>query len=226
MRSAHPAGKKKARAFWKNVYDHIIYVFAWVTGWPLALLCFRTKRVYQPGAPRRLPPGSILTCNHVCFKDPLTLLCVFFPRRIRFLCSTAVMEEMPFLRWALPKMGCIEIDKDNFDISCIFSLVEIIRKKGVVGIFPEGALHGEEVPAPFKEGTAMIAIKTGAPVIPVYMKPAQKWYQRRLVVVGAPMQAEKKGPLPTRGYVKEFSEKMFGKTMELQQVAEQMESGK
>ena len=51
-------------------------------------------------------------------------------------------------------------------------------------IFPEGTRHAEIGEG--KTGAAMLAIRTGVPILPVYITPERKLFQRTKVYIGEP----------------------------------------
>lgn len=182
-------GEKPGKAKKKSIFDLKWWFldFAKVTGWLSFVLFFRTKRYLLPGASRRIKGRAIIICNHSSYLEPLIMVETFFLRRLRFVVSTQVAKRYPVLDWLLPRVGCIGIDKSNFSMSSITEMTDAVSGGGVLGIFPEGTLHREGGLAPFKCGVIMIALKTGAPIIPIYIKPDKNLFHRRRMVIGAPI---------------------------------------
>jgi 1-acyl-sn-glycerol-3-phosphate acyltransferase len=66
---------------------------------------------------------------------------------------------------------------------------EIILQKGNIVIYPEGKIAVDHDIAPFHSGAAVLATETGTPVIPVSLRPGErKFFRKELIVnIGEPM---------------------------------------
>ncbi len=69
------------------------------------------------------------------------------------------------------RMGGQLIDRNDVrsQLSSINTLIESLKNKEDVFIFPEGTRSGEKEMLPFKSGTFKIAIKSKAPIVPVVL---------------------------------------------------------
>jgi 1-acyl-sn-glycerol-3-phosphate acyltransferase len=86
------------------------------------------------------------------------------PRPIHFLVKKQAFVGPldPFLR----AIGQIEIDRDSVDRTAIANALGVLRRGGVLGIFPEGT-RGVGDFAELRAGLAYFAVRSGAPVVPV-----------------------------------------------------------
>ena len=75
------------------------------------------------------------------------------------------------------------MDRGGHDFGFVARSEEILRRGGVVEIFPESRLprEGEARPLPFKPSAAYLALSSGVPVIPVFTN--GRYFRRRLAVV-------------------------------------------
>ena len=69
-------------------------------------------------------------------------------------------------------------------IRVITEMTERVKNKENFLIFPEGTRHAEIGEG--KTGAAMLAIRTGVPILPVYITPERKLFQRTKVYIGEP----------------------------------------
>ncbi len=110
--------------------------------------------------------GAIIAGNHPSILDGILLLIVS-PRPVRFL----VAEELfyhPFLRWAFEGMGCMPVYRtrtNNGD--ALRAAVAALASGEVIGLFPEGTTSDEGRMRTVRRGVGLLALKTGAPVIPM-----------------------------------------------------------
>ena len=58
---------------------------------------------------------------------------------------------------------------------------------GVLGIFPEGTRHKEGIMEHVESGVALIALRSGVPMIPLYIGGKPRLFRRLDVRVGAPI---------------------------------------
>ena len=112
----------------------------------------------------------------------------FWRRTLRYQMAELLFRRR-VLKHFLRAMGGIFVDRDAYDFSFVRRSLEILERKGVVGIFPEARLpvEGEERPLPFKTSAAYIALESGAPVIPVYTNGSYFRKQRAEVIIGKPV---------------------------------------
>ncbi len=107
----------------------------------------------------------IIVSNHQSLLDPL-LLMAYIPRRITFL-AAAYLFRIPVLNILLPVAGAIPIKCEKGDFASFKRVLRILEGGGVVAIFPEGGVSSDGRLRPFKPGWAYLALKSGAPVLPV-----------------------------------------------------------
>ena len=74
------------------------------------------------------------------------------------------------------------------DLGAIKTALQVLDDGKTMGIFPEGKrnLTGNGVIAPFQHGAAMIALRSGAPVLPIYISPVRP-FRRTYIVAGKPI---------------------------------------
>lgn len=163
-----------------------------ITAWPVQALCFRTKVCYEDRAvqDRHIRGSAIVISNHTSVYDYAVYLFVFFFRTLRFQMAEVLFSKQP-LGLFLRAMGGIRVDRDAFDFSFVAKSEQILRRGGVVGIFPESRLPkpDEARPLPFRPSAAYLALSSGAPVIPVYTNGSYFRRSRARVIIGKPVDA-------------------------------------
>ena len=170
-----------------------IQAFTRFTGWPIQAICFRTKVHYEDRSvqSRRIKGSAIIVSNHTSVYDFAVMLFTFPFRTLRYLMAEVLFKKKG-LRGFLRALGGVMVDRDSYDFAFLEKCNEILAKKGVVGIFPEGRLprEGEERPLPFAPSAAYLAIMSGAPVIPVYTDGCYFKKKRAHVIIGKPIDVQ------------------------------------
>lgn len=148
------------------------------------LLFLRTKVIYKDKKPNM--KGSLLiSANHKGYLDPLIVHTAFKSRRLHCL-ATKDLFKNKFWKTFFTLMNCIETDKANFNLSSFHTIIERLERGCAVVVFPEGQINSDDQKdvLPFKAGISLMAYKGNAPIIPAYIIPREKWYQRQRVIIG------------------------------------------
>ncbi len=136
---------------------------------------------------KKLPKkqGYILCVNHTTMIDA-PLLDVKLGKRIRFLGKKELCKTK-FSTWAHTKvLGTIPVDRGNADIAAVRNVLGVLKKGGIVGIFPEGTRNKSENTEELQElksGAIMFASKAGVPIVPIiYVKKPRPFCFNKLIV--------------------------------------------
>ncbi len=116
--------------------------------------------------PSRVPDSgpAILVANHHSGPDPLFLVATN-RRLISFMIASEYYQAWA-LRWLYERAGCVPVHRGRPTVSSLRGMLDRLEAGRVVGMFPEGGIHrpGQRIRA--KPGAALMALETGAPVIP------------------------------------------------------------
>lgn len=107
----------------------------------------------------------IVVGNHFSFIDP-TAFVRFAPWPIEFV-GGAVMPHAPIWTRIIPMLwGYHKLYRGTGATGALRAAEAILKRGGVLGIFPEAG-NWAEVLRPARPGTAYLAVRTGAPILPV-----------------------------------------------------------
>jgi 1-acyl-sn-glycerol-3-phosphate acyltransferase len=90
------------------------------------------------------------------------------PVEIRFLAKRSLFSA-PFIGYHLRRAGHLPVEREDVraSLKTMGEAAQMVRDRGIsVLIFPEGGRSPQEM-REFREGAAYIAIKAGAPVVPI-----------------------------------------------------------
>ena len=109
----------------------------------------------------------ILAANHRRYADPV-LVCMAVPRRIQWMGKKELFTP-PFDRFFY-FIGTFPVDRTGGGRAALRSALSYLKDGWTLGIFPEGTRRKEYDPDdPPKGGVAMLAARSGAPIIPVFV---------------------------------------------------------
>ena len=121
----------------------------------------------------------VFVCNHRSYYDiPLLLAGLDKPHGIL---AKEELEKIPLLNRWMKLLGCVFVQRDDVraSVRALNDATAIVEGGKSFVIFPEGTRYkGEEGGAgEFKAGAFRIAVKTGAPVVPVAMTGARALFE-------------------------------------------------
>ena len=137
--------------------------------WTIKTLAWPVTRVYvrlrvQGLGNVPMEGACIVVANHVSYVDPVVLGSAF-PRRITFMISEPLYRLLR-LRWFYYLMGAVPVASDDPGPASLKATLKTLKSGGVVGIFPEGQRMPNASLGEAKSGAALLAARSGAPVIP------------------------------------------------------------
>ena len=114
----------------------------------------------------------ILASNHLSNMDPMLIgLCC--RRRISYLAKEELFENK-ILSWLLYRVGAFPVKRDSADIGAIKESMKRLKKGCPIVIFPEGTRQPAAGKSDVHSGISLIAVKSGVPVVPVFLKDSDK----------------------------------------------------
>ena len=161
----------------------MLYLFFYLFK-PIVWLFIRPK-VYGNRKALGTKGGVIFICNHISLADPIVLGLVS-PRVIHFMAKKELFGSK--IANALFKaFYAFPVARGTADIKSIKSAIKVLEKGNAFGIFPEGRRMIADRMDEFEMGTSLIAMRSGVPVVPIYLH--NKWVGswRTKLIVGDPI---------------------------------------
>lgn len=128
--------------------------------------------------------GRVILCsNHRRLSDPPILGCVM-NRPVRYMAKSELFTDHGrAAAYFLKKFGAFPVKRDSADRVSLQIAVSLLEQEQVVGIFPEGGCVKPGTPFEAKVGVTMLARRTKAPILPVWMEYGQKSSLRQPVQI-------------------------------------------
>lgn len=132
----------------------------------LCAALFRLKAVGRENIPKK--GAAIIAANHSSYLDPLAVS-VVIPRMITWIIMKPVYR-VPWLKWMFVSMKMI------CENGAIEKCLSVLKNGRALGIFPEGGRSRDGSLLAGRSGVAILALKSGAPVIPCAIRGAFEAY--------------------------------------------------
>lgn len=151
--------------------------------WPFFNLAHPCKAIGR----EHIPEGAALFCpNHTSLTDPLfAIFAMQLKNRPQVMAKAEIME-VPVLGWILKKAGVFAVERGKSDVGAIKQALKGLKGGDKLLLFPEGTRSKNGELGPAKGGAAMLAVRTGVPIVPMYIPAEKKWFRRTPVVFGEP----------------------------------------
>jgi 1-acyl-sn-glycerol-3-phosphate acyltransferase len=144
----------------------------------------------------------IVAANHHRMFDPV-FVSMAVPRRVRWMAKKELFA-FPFGR-LFYFLGAFPVDRQGGGRAALRVALKFLAEGRTLGIFPEGTRRKEGASLEAKSGAALLAVRSGAPVVPVFADKipglaARLRGEKFRVFIGEPLTAESSRPKGREGY--------------------------
>jgi 1-acyl-sn-glycerol-3-phosphate acyltransferase len=153
--------RKKLKLTWATFVPYFYWSMTYLLRAVLVVVG-RWKATGRENVPRT--GAVVLVSNHLSNADPAIVSAGVARRRIRFMAK----EELFHGRFsAVVKLwGAFPVKRFDADVGALLNAERILRRGEVLGMFPEGTRSRTGYMGPTHPGTALIALRSGATVLP------------------------------------------------------------
>ena len=148
-----------------NVYDHLKYNY------------------HVIGREKVPDGGCVLVANHTQWADPVLVGTALGNQYPLVAMAKKELFQIKLLGPLISALGAFPVDRGTADIGAIKTSLKAVKDGKKLLIFPEGGTKhkaGDEA----KVGAAMIAARTGAPIVPIYISENKRFRSKVYVVFG------------------------------------------
>ena len=138
-----------------------------------------------------IPDGAaVMCCNHSAFSDPVWIIVYGnLPVLPRTMAKKEAIET-PVIGALYQKLGGFPVDRNGADISAVKTAMKTLKEGNKLIIFPEGTrIRGGKKSEPHN-GAMLIAARTKAPVVPIFLSTKKRPFSKVDLVFGKPYNPE------------------------------------
>ena len=132
-------------------------------------------------------PPYVVIGNHRHALDPVVMAMGIPHHQIVFLAKKELAGNSKFLRNMLIRLHCILVGRHESDMEAMRACMKAVKMKKILLIFPEGTRHHEGQMEHIESGTSLIAMRSKAPVIPIYFDRKLSLFKVTNLYVGEPI---------------------------------------
>ena len=167
-----------------NILKKILRVIVRTCIFLYTKIIYRIKIIGKKNIPKE---GAVIFCgNHRNYLDPQLIVCTA-GRHMRFMAKEELHNNLAFA-FLGNVFEAIYVKRDEKDISALKEALKTLKSGNCIGIFPEGTRNGfEKNDGEIKNGTAYMALKTGAKVVPIGLVGKAKPFSKNAIIYGKPI---------------------------------------
>lgn len=144
-----------------------------------------------------LPKHGVLLCpNHSSDLDPILIaLCLPIDYRLHFMAKEELFHNR-LLGWLIRTLGAFPVNRDGTDIQAVKTAMKVIHEGDNLMIFPEGTTirngvgYHDGLPAHAHSGIAVIGVRSGATIVPVFADGRKRLFHKTRIIFGKPYEPQ------------------------------------
>lgn len=166
--------------------------------YPIIWIFMRIIHPWKAVGADKIPERAAVICgNHTTLGDPLYVVCAMGGKRQTHVMAKAEVMKWPVIGFLLKKAGIIGVNRGKSDMAAVKECLKVLRGGEKLLMFPEGTRVREGQVSEVQTGAAMLATRTGVPLVPVYIPAKKRRFRKTTVVFGEPYYPEFEGRKPS-----------------------------
>lgn len=171
------AEKNRKKKSGRSLLYEVCRVLAWLLFHTILPVRYEHLERIQLDAP------FILIGNHLSNMDPIIAALAVKRYQLHFLAKKE-LGKVGIARWFLTTLHTIFVDRHNSDMEAMRACMKVMREGGALCVFPEGTRHHQGLMEEIESGVALMALRSGAPMIPVYIQGKLRLFRPLDVLIG------------------------------------------
>lgn len=193
------------------------YPLLYCVVWPFFKLFHPSKAIGR----EHIPEGAAILCpNHTRMSDPFfVVFAMGLSIRPRVMAKAELMG-VPVIGWILKKAGVFAVERGKSDVGAVKEAIKCLKGGDKLLLFPEGTRHKDgTIDESGKTGAAMFAVRTGSPIVPIYIPAEKRWFRPTPVVFGEPFFPQTEGRKGSAEEYKAIAKELMSRIAALEEQA-------
>lgn len=153
----------------------MVYFLARIVGFIILTPIFFVK--VQNKQNLRIKQGCVIICNHISNWDPLVLGHSVKTQPVNYMAKEELFKKK-VANWFLRRLHAIPVARGKSDLKAVKTALTVLKNGNILGIFPEGTRSETGELLPFEPGAALMALRAGVPVVPVFISGNYKLFHQ------------------------------------------------
>ena len=128
----------------------------------------------------------VLIANHLHALDPVAMA-MFIPRRQICFLGKKELGKNKIANRLMTSAHVILVGRGDTDMAAMRNCMKAVKMKKILLIFPEGSRHHEGQMEQIQSGASLIAMRSKAPIIPMYIDRKLSFFKKTNMYVGEPI---------------------------------------
>ncbi len=143
--------------------------------------------------------GALLCPNHSSNRDPVLLVLALPIDYHLWIMAKEELFRIPVINRIIERSGAFPVNRGGTDIQSVKTAIQAIKGGDNLLVFSEGTVvcdgigHSDGLPAHARSGVAVIGVRTGATMIPVFMDGRKRIFRKTRIIIGKPVVPEVTG---------------------------------
>ncbi|MCI8474929.1 MAG: 1-acyl-sn-glycerol-3-phosphate acyltransferase [Oscillospiraceae bacterium] len=185
--------------------------------WPFFNLFHPCKAIGR----ENIPEGAAILCpNHTRMSDPFFVIYALGLKIRPRTMAKAELMRVPLIGWLLKKAGVFAVERGKSDVGAVKEAIKCLKGGDKLLLFPEGTRHRDgTIDESGKTGAAMFAVRTGAPLVPIFIPAEKRWFRPTPVVFGQPFFPQVEGRRASADEYKVIAKELMSRIAALEELA-------
>ncbi len=185
--------------------------------WPFFNLVHPCKAIGR----ENIPEGAAILCpNHTRMSDPFFVIYALGLKIRPRAMAKAELMRVPLIGWLLKKAGVFAVERGKSDVGAVKEAIKCLKGGDKLLLFPEGTRHRDgTIDESGKTGAAMFAVRTGAPLVPIFIPAEKRWFRPTPVVFGQPFFPQVEGRRASADEYKVIAKELMSRIAALEELA-------
>lgn len=157
-----------------------------------------------------IPEGSAMVCaNHSSLLDPLLVALAFGKLEHLHFMAKKELFSVPVIGKIIANAEAFPVDRGHNDLGAIRTAMRYLKNGCKVMLFPEGTRVSADDAVAAKSGAILLASRTKAPIVPVYVPRKKHIFRKTPIVIGTPYYVTQSGRDEAGALSRQLMEKIY-----------------